>query len=180
MIKIIDNFYNNADAVRAYALSLDFSVSGNYPGMRTEALKGDDFTNAKAFMENAIGMPITYWPDNYNTAFQYTTEDASTWIHHDGTQWAAVLYLTPDAPIESGTGIYKHRHTGIYKHSEDAAIDFNEYASDQDDWDMIAMSGNIYNRMVIYEGSYYHRSILPGFGKDKFDGRLFQTFFFNT
>jgi hypothetical protein len=39
---------------------------------------------------------------------------------------------------------------------------------------------NIYNRMVLYRGSLYHRSVLPGFGHDKYTGRLFQTFFFNT
>ncbi len=29
--------------------------------------------------------------------------------------WAAVLYLTPNAPAESGTGIYRHKASGIYQ-----------------------------------------------------------------
>ena len=180
MFKIIDNFYNNPDQVRDYALSLEFNVTGNYPGARTEPLQGDNFTNAMAFMQDAVGKPITFFPSEYNTAFQYTTEDSRTWVHHDSTDWAAVLYLTPDAPLDSGTAIYKHKHTGIYRHTEDASVDFNDYHSDPDDWEVIAQSMNMYNRLVIYDGMYYHRSVRPGFGQDKYNGRLFQTFFFNT
>ena len=32
---IIDNFYNNVDDVREFALQQDFNVDGNYPGHRT-------------------------------------------------------------------------------------------------------------------------------------------------
>ena len=38
---------------------------------------------------------------------------------------------------------------------------------------------NVYNRLVIYRGDFFHQS-LDYFGKDLYDGRLFQTFFFNT
>lgn len=34
---IIDDFYNNPEEVRAFALAQDFSVKGNYPGERTES-----------------------------------------------------------------------------------------------------------------------------------------------
>ena len=33
---IFDDFYNNVDQVREYALGLDFNVQGNYPGLRTK------------------------------------------------------------------------------------------------------------------------------------------------
>jgi hypothetical protein len=44
---------------------------------------------------------------------------------------------------------------------------------------MTAKVGNIYNRLVLYRGDMFHSS-LDYFGKDLKDGRLFQTFFFNT
>ena len=47
-------------------------------------------------------------------------------------------------------------------------------------WDQIAFVGNVYNRLVVYRGFLYHRSVLPGFGTDKNTGRLFQTFFFDS
>jgi len=46
----------------------------------------------------------------YNGAFQYTTSRDRTWIHNDGwNNWAGVLYLTPNAPVNSGTGIYRFK-----------------------------------------------------------------------
>ena len=33
---VIDDFYNNVDSVREFALAQDFYIKGNYPGARTE------------------------------------------------------------------------------------------------------------------------------------------------
>ena len=41
-LMIIDNFYTNPDAVRAYALTQEFDVTGNYPGKRTQSFLTDD------------------------------------------------------------------------------------------------------------------------------------------
>ena len=46
-------------------------------------------------------------------------------------------------------------------------------------WELVDKVGNVFNRLVIYRGDYFHAS-LDYFGKDINDGRLFQTFFFNT
>ena len=183
MFTIIEDFYSNPDAVREYALSQEFNVTGNYPGLRTQPCS-DDGGYHQHLIENfqsIIGKEITYFPtDNYNTAFQYTTQDSRTWIHHDEMSHAAVIYLTPDAPLDSGTAIYRHRPTGIMRHGPGAAIDFNEFEFLESDWEMVAEAKNIYNRMVIYDSMYYHRSVVPGFGTDQYNGRLFQTFFFDA
>ena len=34
---VIDNFYDNVDEVRQYALELDFQTKGNYPALTTTA-----------------------------------------------------------------------------------------------------------------------------------------------
>jgi len=83
MFTVIDNFYADPDSVRDYALSKEFNVSGNYPGLRTETCtnEGGYIDNIKSTLENIIGKKITYFPlDDYNTSFQYTTKDAKTWI----------------------------------------------------------------------------------------------------
>ena len=133
MFIIKDGFYNNPYEVRDYALGLNFEVSGNYPGVRTENYPEPYFTNMKYEFEKILNKKITYWPDGYNTAFQYTTEDARTWTHYDATQWAAVIYLTPNAPIEAGTGIRIHKETGIYQR-KDGDIDYNEVPNSEEDW----------------------------------------------
>ena len=33
---VIDNFYDNVDDVRQYALQQNFQTEGNYPGLRTQ------------------------------------------------------------------------------------------------------------------------------------------------
>ena len=179
MFMIVENFYTNPEQVREWALEMDFNVSGNYPGLRTTNIGEPWFTHMKEHFEKLLNKKINYWPTGYNGAFQITTEESTTWIHHDATKWACVVFLTPDAPLESGTGIYRHKGTGIYHHYPDQ-IDFNEGGSEERDWELIDKASNIFNRAVIYHGDYYHRSILPGFGKDKYTGRLFQTFFFDT
>lgn len=183
MFLIIDDFYADPDSVRKYALEQQFDISGNYPGLRTKPCtnEGGYIDETIATFERLTGKKITYFPlDNYNTSFQYTTENDKTWIHHDLMSFAAVIYLTPNAPPESGTAIYRHKPTGIMKHSPDQIVDFNEYSHDENDWEIVAEAKNVYNRLVIYDSMYYHRSVLPGFGNDQFDGRLFQTFFFEA
>ncbi len=179
MFIISDNFYQDPHDVRKVALSWDFCVQGNYPGMRTASCTGAYRDSIKASFEKIIGEKITHWPEEYNTAFQYTTKDSKTWVHHDTTEWAAVVYLTPNAPLNSGTAIYRHKETGIFQHHE-GLLDFNEEKNEQSEWEIIAEAGNVFNRLVLYKGSYYHRSVVPGFGETKYNGRLFQTFFFST
>jgi len=183
MFTIIDNFYADPDLVRGYALSQTFDVTGNYPGVRTAPCTNDGgyVDGMISSMERITGKTINYFPlDEYNTSFQYTTETCKTWIHHDRMQFAAVVYLTPNAPLDSGTAIYKHRPTGIMKHDASCPVDFNDFEKIESEWDIVAESKNIYNRLVIYDAMYYHRSVVPGFGTNQYDGRLFQTFFFGA
>ena len=122
---------------------------------------------------------ITYWPteeQSYNGAFQYTTQRDRSWIHADHTTtWAAVCYLTPDAPLTGGTGLFRHKGQmddewmkEIYKDSQDMTK-----------WDLVDFVGNKFNRLVMYRGDLFHTS-MDYFGRDIYDGRLFQTFFFST
>jgi hypothetical protein len=183
-LMIFDNFYSNAKAVRDYALSLPFTVSGNYPGFRTDIMRGQYNTDAKLMFEDILRKKITWWPEEHNTAFQYTTSEDETWVHYDNTTWAGVLYLTPDAPLDSGTAIYRNKESKIFMYDpKNPATDYNtssEKLNNLDLWEPIVQVSNIFNRLLLYRGEYYHRSMLPGFGDSKYNGRLFQTFFFNT
>ena len=181
-IIVFDDFYTNVDQVRDHALQQNFYIYGNYPGVRTDPEPQNQHTYLKEFFESILNKEIVYWPTEYNTAYQYTTEEDTTWVHHDDTRWAGVLYLTPDAPIKSGTSFYRHAKTKVSIWTADSEVDYNksDEATNLDNWEQINFVGNVYNRLVLYNGFSYHRSLLPGFGKTKEDGRLFQTFFFNT
>ena len=185
---ICDNFYSNVDEVRSYALNQDFNVDGNYPGPRTKSFLND---NISEWITKIVGAEMdteTLGDDTYCGAYQYTTAKDRTWIHADGwNQWAGVVYLTPDAPASGGTGIYRHKPTGAYKmprladgsRNDTLAELINNDGQDYTKWELIDQVGNKYNRAVFYKGDLFHAS-MDYFGRDLQDGRLFQTFFFNT
>lgn len=184
---IVDDFYSNVDDVRNFALQQDFSVSGNYPGRRTASFITD---SAKELIQDIIrpfAGKVTWWGDDYTGSFQYTTASDRSWIHSDHTtNWAGVLYLTPDAPISAGTGLFKLKENGLrsWKNSDHTEEEnrnalHNRYSQDYTKWEMVDKVGNVYNRLVLYRGDLFHVS-LDYFGDTKENGRLFQLFFFNT
>jgi len=173
---IIDEFYTDPDKVRNYALSQKFDVKGNYPGLRTKPYLPDDVKAAIQHWMNPIG-PITNWFESvgYTGSFQIATSFDRTWIHTDFlNNWAGVCYLTPNAPYNSGTGLFRHKSTGLHKRLDK---DFEGY--DYTKWDLFDQIGNKYNRLILYRADLFHAS-LNYFGEGPTDGRLFQTFFFNT
>lgn len=186
---ITDDFYQDPDQVRQYALNQEFSVYGNYPGQRTRPVFYDSLKNSIQYIVQQAGGKITQFEEfDYTTAFQYTTAKDSSWIHSDQTtMWAGVCYLTPNAPLTAGTALYKHKETGLYRTalkpdgSYDSELMDKIYVDSRNlsKWEMVDVVGNKYNRLVLYRGDLFHSS-LDYFGTNQYDGRLFQTFFFNT
>jgi hypothetical protein len=186
---VIDDFYIDPYQVREFALSQEFDVRGNYPGQRTISFANDSILE---IIQNAIsyaGGKVMDWNiSEYTGAFQYTTSWDRSWIHADQTtSWAGVLYLTPNAPLSAGTGLFKHKETGLFAapRNPDGGYDvellnkINVDAQDMTKWELVDRVANKFNRLVLYRGDLFHMS-LDYFGQNKYDGRLFQTFFFNS
>jgi hypothetical protein len=184
---VIDNFYTNPNEVRDFALSLDFEVKGNYPGMRTDSYLNEDIKEIIQETIKPFAGQITSWGGKYSGSFQYTTSYDRSWIHTDyHTSWAGVCYLTPDAPLSSGTGLFRHKETGLtiwnpndMKLNPEISEKINNDAQDMTKWEMVDRIGNVFNRLILYRADNFHVS-LDYFGQNKEDGRLFQVFFFNT
>jgi|APCry1669191961_1035387.scaffolds.fasta_scaffold00182_6 Family of unknown function (DUF6445) len=193
---IQENFYSNPLEVRQYALSQEFSVRGNYPGLRTKPCIAAGVKESIEDIVKAHAGKITWFgtgdgkEGDYTGSFQLTYAKDRTWIHNDGNcSWAGVLYLTPDAPVSGGTGLFKHKRTGWMQvpRKSDGTQDIDllnntiegwEY-QDYTKWDLHDKIGNKFNRLVMYRGDYFHAS-LDYFGDNPQNGRLFQVFFFNT
>lgn len=175
-LMIVDNFYNNPDAVRNFALSQPFDVTGNYPGARTKPFFNKEVRDSIEYcMPRAGRITNTYDNYGYTGAFQITTAMDRTWIHSDPyNMWAGICYLTPDAPNSGGTGLFRYKETG--EHSK-TTQDYEGY--DFTKWDLFDRVGNRYNRLILYRGDLFHSS-LDYFGHNLENGRLFQTFFFDT
>lgn len=189
---IVDNFYNNASEVRKYILTQEFSVRGNYPGQRTISYATEELKNIiQKYVEPFAGK-ITEFPIpdpnsdlsvTYNGAFQYTVASDRSWIHTDKwNNWAGVLFLSPDAPLSSGTAFYRfcdgtrsQEDTDILKNQE--LID--RFTQDLTKWELVDRAGNVFNRLILFNAHNYHMS-MDYFGDTKENGRLFQVFFFST
>jgi len=190
---VIDNFYNNAMNTRKYILTQDFSVKGNFPGKRTFSYANSHLQEIiQKYIEPFCGK-ITDFPcpksDNSNASeicngcFQYTTSKDRSWIHTDKhNNWAGVLFLTPDAPLSSGTAFYRfndgamcQEHGDFLQNQENV----NKYNQDITKWELVDTVGNVFNRLVLFNSHRYHMS-MDYFGDTKENGRLFQVFFFST
>lgn len=187
---IVDDFYSGTSAydVREFALSQEFSVFGNFPGGRTKPFGHYLKDYIQDIIHHAGGNIINFEEYECNTSFQYTTKYDSSWIHADQTtSWAGVCYLTPEAPIDAGTALYRHKETGLYSAplNEDGSYnntlmeEIYKDSRDYDKWDLVDKIGNKFNRLVLYRGDLFHCS-MEYFGEDMWSGRLFQTFFFDT
>ena len=190
---IIDNFYNNAMETRNYILTQEFKVRGNYPCQRTRSFASSYLKDIIQEYILPFGGKITEFPmpdesnknDNsiYNGSFQYTTSRDRSWVHVDGfNNWAGVLYMTPDAPLSSGTGFYRYKDGTTYE--TDLKImenkeEIDSFCQDMTRWSQVDKVGNIFNRLILFNSKRYHMS-LDYFGNSKENGRLFQVFFFST
>lgn len=177
---ITDDFYQNPDLIRAYALKQPFEVEGNYPGLRTKPYLPDDLKSSIQYIVQQAGGKVTNWHEysGYTGAFQLCTSADRTWIHADSfNTWAAVCYLTPNAPLSAGTALYRFKATNEDARLDDSAPHLDGY--DYTKWEKTDYVANKYNRIVMYRGNLYHASV-DYFGDSMETGRLFQTFFFDT
>jgi hypothetical protein len=190
---IIDNFYNNAMETRTHILSQEFKVRGNYPGQRTRSFANSHLKDIIQEYILPFGGKIIEFPmpdesnknnnSIYNGSFQYTTSRDRSWVHVDGfNNWAGVLYMTPDAPISSGTGFYSYKDGTTYETDlkiMDNKAEIDSFCQDITRWTQVDKVGNVFNRLILFNSKRYHMS-LDYFGNSKENGRLFQVFFFST
>jgi hypothetical protein len=178
-LMVIDNFLDDPDKIREFALKQRFDIRGGFPGVRATWTNPayDKELDEKLF--ELIGKNVEHLGSSKN--FQICTEyEDDNWIHHDRKDIAGVLYLTPNAPVEYGTSIFRHKPTGtMYGYDGDRLgpniVNYNK----EEDWEEITNIGNVYNRLILYNGFHYHRSNNFGFGTTLEFSRLTQTFFMN-
>lgn len=180
---VVDNFYEDPLAVRDFALSQFYFDDAGYLGMRTR--KRFLFDGVKERIEQIIGEKITDWDDQpMNGRFQTCKAGIPLVYHCDSQKWAAMVYLTPDAPIECGTSFYRHKQSKKYHNSQICSDDdlitvFNQKTfSDKTPYEMVDTVGNVFNRLVIFDGGLIHAAS-DYFGWDIASSRLFHMYFFS-
>jgi Family of unknown function (DUF6445) len=178
---VIDNFYINPESVRDFALKQTY-YENHLPRKHTKSFATNDH---KLFFENIIlsfAGKITDFSHKYNGSFQYANAHKLGWCHYDQLDWAAIVYLTPDAQHDCGTSFYEFYDGTRCKNdlkNDEHENTLNTFKFDTTKWTEIDRVGNVFNRLVLYNAKLYHRPTNL-FGNEIDDGRLTQVFFFNT
>lgn len=182
---VVDNFYENPDEVRKFALNQDYHIGGigrGYIGNRTH--EQFLFPGLKERFEQIMGQEITKWEEHgMNGRFQYCWSGQPLVYHCDSQRWGGMIYLTPDAPYQCGTTLYAHKQTrarGYFDDGWDAS--WRDVPGDPHldgtSFEPVDVMGNVYNRLVIFDASNIH-SASQYFGTIKENARLWQMFFFD-
>jgi len=189
---VVDNFYADPDLVREYAMTnLEFAGSDYHKGERSQSRYILDGTKQK--LEEVLGRRITNWNNGgyANGVFQFCIADQPIVYHVDSQMYAAMVYLTPGAPPQTGTAMYRSKSTGIssfpgqesrmgdeyYKTFKGLSNDMNFYDGTQ--FEKIDDIGNVYNRLVIFNSSQLHAAT-EYFGDAINNARFFHMFFFDV
>lgn len=193
-IQVQDEFYTDPYSVRNFALSCDFSraESGTWNGyhslQRHPQTKEVFFKIARMISEEKtpnwddIETSFQFWGKPTAGMFALLLESQSDTVHfhrRSGT-WAGVCYLTlPDhCNSRLGVSFYRHKATGLETCRGAAPaqiLQLRQDASDRTKWEEIYSVPMLFNRMVIFDGRYFHAAS-DGFGHTVDDGRLTQLF----
>ena len=204
-ITCYDDFYENPDQVREFALTLDYTkASGFFPGSRTQPLSTIDKDFCEFSCQRVLSIFGDYSetcdPSNYRalTQFQKISRFSSDfddpvnmgWIHEDiKADLAAVIYLDPNPNLDNGTCIYRKDR----ELSPSESIDPNnvpncmeDYQVDDEFRELIIANNsqytktlevkNCYNRLIAYSGDFHGASSY--YTQNEEDFRLTQVFFF--
>ena len=177
---VIDNIYKDPDSIRNFALSQNFVYHpNNHKGRRTD--ETFRFEGLKELFEKKLGVSIKNW-DYYGTngCFQICIAGEQLVYHFDGQEYAGVLFLTKDAPPNSGTTFYRSIHTKkmTVDNNYESNIVFKNGFLDSSHFEVVDVVGNVYNRLVLFNAKFIH-SASSYFGNSIENGRLFQLFFFD-
>ena len=184
---IISDFLDNPDKVRESLIEQKVEFihreKGGFPGSRTTLA---DESYQKMVNEKLDKILPFKWEMDMDTStycFQLCLEEDESWIHVDKTKWAGILYLTPDAPLDSGTVIYTEDFDSVIRKTNEKVTETGDdslYKSMKHEHEITTVIGNVYNRLILLRGYYLpHRSNVPGFGDCLENGRLTQVFFFD-
>lgn len=187
---VVDNFYNKPDILREYAINnLKFTPSGYHKGQRSDRFMLD---GTKEAFERILGREIYNWnhPNYANGVFQFCTKDDPIVYHVDTQTYAGLVFLSPNAPLTSGTATYKSKVTGATRFTnEEMGSDlfnktFTGYGDainfyDGSSFELVDRVANVYNRLVLFDSKTIHAAT-EYYGSDINDSRFFHLFFFDV
>jgi hypothetical protein len=177
---IVDDFLPNPDEIRQLALAQSYAKMGSAGKRSMERFH--QLIDPAVFEAHLHRKIATWHEDDVNGRFQVCTAEDPVVYHADMQTHAAVIFLTPDAPVEAGLTLVKSKTTGLRYAPADAGLStatFDSNFFDGTKWQTVDKIGNVYNRLVLWDGQLIHAASCY-FGSTFMDCRLFWMFFFNA
>jgi hypothetical protein len=200
-VAIVDNFFKEPDKIRNFALHQEFKKFENvsHAGLVTDCLSIIEPNLYNEFLKKFFSIYYDFKFEELNwiveAKFQKTGDNfESGWIHQDSDQnannkVAGIVYLTPNAPSQSGTSIYKTKDNILVPSINGQAKYAHYYANGNSEelkklkelektqfYETINVS-NIYNRLISFDADEYHAA-QNYFGQYD-ESRLILVFFVN-
>jgi len=196
-VTVIENFYKNPDEIRNFALKQKFTycheltnIDYVYPGCRTKDLFELDKTLYEKVCKKLVSVFHNTQQDQMRwaitTSFQVVEAKFGRGVLHqdDNTIFAGILYLTPDAPLNAGTSLFKpnksfdeekyrfalKQNDINFKANKPVSTEFHSM------FDETVRVNNVYNTMILFNAQTYHAAN-EFFGDSLKTGRMAQVFF---
>jgi len=183
---VVDNFFKDPDKLVEFAFQQEFKrdETSNYPGLRTSCLSTLHPKLFSQIIEKFFSVYYDLSLENISFSamafFQLIDEEYdSGWVHQDDLRKvSAIVFLSKNAPLNSGTSIYKLKDDIILPNLN-AEDKYNYYAlkgQDKDlkekrdesnsQFDETVNVSNIYNRLISFDSKMFH-SAQTFYGKNK-------------
>lgn len=199
----VDDFYNDPVKVREMALSLEYRKTdkNGWPGYRSKMLHEIDPNFFSLFTEKLFSLfyqlkkyeKLDWLIESYFQLINPSDYGSINegWIHRDfNTIFAGIIYLTPDSDVECGTSIFSKKYIGALpantEYKNEMYLNFDQskertYAEklkeNNDQFYETINFGNVFNRLVAYDGSQWHG--VKNYSGASSKPRLTQVFFVN-
>ncbi len=191
---IVDDFLDNAQALRDAALRLDYSdVRGAFPGRNSAQridLQGLDQQVSRLVGEPVVPMPPSQAHGKFRLALAGDRGRAK--VHVDTAHWSGILYLSRPEDCRGGTEFFRHLPTNTERapisDAESRAMGhpsakqlIDEIISrdtlDDSKWDLTMRVPMRFNRLVLLRPWLWHTAG-EAFGDSLHNGRLVYLMFF--
>ena len=183
----IDNFFDDPKLIRDFGLKLPLTPdsTGAWPGARSQNIMETHHELGALLILKILS---AYYDIDYHllswesstvqfqsvNKFDNKKTDATNkgWIHQDaGSSLAALIYLSPNIDIESGTSIFRknnkqystfqtnpQKHLLLKNKKINKTLYEKEFKINQESFEETIKFGNVYNRMIAYDANEWHRA----------------------
>ena len=148
-VMCVDDFFNNPNKVREFALSLEYNSAKNstgvWPGKRTKNLAYENFDFYKGVIEKIFSpyfnghTTINNITTNVEMFFQITNHKEcghinEGWIHYDeNVVYAGIIYLNENASLNSGTSLYRAKNFATVDNNTNSSAKVEQYLNFSED-----------------------------------------------